>query len=56
MIVCLEDEITPKDIKTIAELSPKVVVFKESGFKDDNDKINAEYNLQSAGVEDVKCI
>lgn len=56
MIVCLEDEITSEDIKTIAELSPKSVVFKESGFKDDNDKINAEYNLQSAGVEDVKCI
>lgn len=56
MIVCLEDEITPEDVKAIAELSPRSVVFKESGFKNDNDKINAEYNLEKAGVEDIKCI
>lgn len=56
MIVCLENEITPEDVKAIAELSPRSVVFKESGFKNDNDKINAEYNLEKAGVEDVKCI
>ena len=56
MIVCLEDEITSDDIKGIAELSPRTVVFKESGFKNDNDKINAEYNLEKAGVEDIKCI
>ena len=56
MIVCLEDEITSEDVKSIAELSPRSVVFKESGFKNDNDKINAEYNLEKADVEDVKCI
>lgn len=56
MIVCLEDEITSGDVKAIAELSPRTVVFKESGFKNDNDKINAEYNLEKAGVEDIKCI
>lgn len=56
MIVCLEDEITPEDVKAIAELSPRSVVFKESGFKNDNDKINAEYNLEKADVEDIKCI
>lgn len=56
MIACLEDEITSEDIKAITELSPKTVVFKESGFKDDNDKINAENNLTKAGVEDVKCV
>ena len=56
MIVCLEDEIVPDDVKAIAKFSPKTVVFKESGFKDDNDKINAEYNLTKSGIEDVKCI
>lgn len=56
MIVCLEDVITSDDVRGIAELRPKTVVFKESGFKDDNDKINAEYNLEKAGVEDIKCI
>ena len=56
MIVCLEDNITSKDIEAIGELSPRAVIFKESGFYNDNDKINAVYNLEKAGVEDVKCI
>lgn len=56
MIVCLEDDITNEDIQAIANLSPKTVVFKESGFQNDNDKINAVYNLEKAGVEDIKCI
>ena len=56
MIVCLEDKIDEKDIVEICKLEPKVVVFKEDGFKDDNAKINAEYNLKKAGVEDVKAI
>lgn len=56
MLVCLEDEISNDDIKAIVEQSPKTVVFKESGFQNDNDKINAIYNLEKAGVEDIKCI
>lgn len=56
MIVCLEDNIDDKDIEEIGKLEPRVVVFKEDGFKDDNAKINAEYNLKKAGVEDVKAI
>lgn len=56
MIVCLEDNINASDIKEIIELSPRVIVFKESGFNNDNDKINAEYNLKKAGIEEIKCI
>lgn len=56
MIVCLEDHIDDSDIAEICKLEPRVVVFKEDGFKDDNAKMNAEYNLKKAGVEDVKCI
>ncbi len=56
MIVCLEDSINENDITEICKLNPRVVVFKEDGFKDDNAKINAEYNLKNVGVEDVKCI
>lgn len=56
MIVCLEDNIDENDIKAIGELTPRVVVFKEDGFIDDNAKINAEYNLKKSGVEDVKCV
>lgn len=56
MIVCLDYQITSEDVKTIAELSPRTVIFNEAGFNNDNDKINAVYNLEKAGVEDVKCI
>lgn len=56
MIICLEDNITSEDVKAIGELSPKTVIFKESGFKNDNVKINAVYNLQTAGVEDIRSI
>ena len=56
MIVCLEDYITSEDVKAIGELSPRTVIFNEVGFMNDNDKINAVYNLEKAGVEDVKCI
>lgn len=56
MIVCLEDNIDSNDVKAIGELAPKTVIFKESGFIDDNAKLNAVYNLEKAGVEDIKCI
>lgn len=56
MIVCLDDQITSDDVKAIGELSPRTVIFNEAGFNNDNDKINAVYNLEKAGVEDVKCI
>lgn len=56
MIVCLDDNVSSDDVKAIGELSPRTVIFKESGFVDDNAKINAIYNLEKAGVEDVKYI
>ena len=56
MIVCLNDHITSEDVKAIGELSPRTVIFNEAGFNNDNDKINAVYNLEHAGVEDIKCI
>lgn len=56
MIVCLNDHITSEDVKAIGELFPKTVIFNEAGFNNDNDKINAVYNLEKCGVEDVKCI
>ena len=56
MIVCLSDDINSDDVKAIGNLKPSVVVFKDNGFKNDNVKINAMYNLKNAGVEDVKSI
>ena len=56
MIICLEDNIDSSDISEICKLGSRFVVFKEDGFKDDNAKINAEYNLKKTGVEEIKCI
>lgn len=56
MIVCLDNNVSSDDVKAIGKLSPRTVIFKESGFVDDNAKINAIYNLEKAGIEDVKCI
>lgn len=56
MIVCLDNQITSEDVKAIGELSPRTAIFNETGFNNDNDKINAVYNLEKCGVEDVKCI
>lgn len=56
MVVCLEDNVNSEDVKAIGELGPRVVVFKEDGFINDNAKINATYNLEKYGVEDIKCI
>jgi len=56
LIVCLDDNITIDDVKEIGKLKPHNVIFKESGFKNDNDKINAIYTLERLGVEEVKGI
>ncbi|MGE9997359.1 site-specific DNA-methyltransferase [Catenibacterium mitsuokai] len=56
MVVCLEDNVNSEDVKAIGELGPRVVVFKEDGFINDNAKINATYNLEKYGVEDIKYI
>lgn len=56
MLISLNDEITTDDVLEIAKRKPKAVVFKESGFVDDNAKINADYTLKRFGVDNVKCI
>ncbi len=56
MIISLNKEITPEDVEAIAKLQPKAVVFKESGFIDDNAKINADYTFKRLGIDNVKCI
>ena len=56
MIICLNSDITSNDVIEIAKQKPHCVVFKEQGFADDNEKINATYTLERLGVEVVKCI
>ncbi len=59
LVIFLEDEINMDDVKEIIKLNPTTVVFKESGFADDNVKMNAEYTLRHYLGEDqikVLCI
>lgn len=59
LVIFLEDEIDMDDVKEIIKLNPTTVVFKESGFADDNVKMNAEYTLRHYLGEDqikVLCI
>lgn len=56
MIICLADGVTMTDVEAIARLNPHCVVFKESGFADDNEKINATHTLERGGVEKILCI
>ncbi len=56
LIVCLDNNIELEDVTAIANLKPTSVVFKESGFKNDNIKLNSTHTLQRLGVEDIKCI
>jgi adenine-specific DNA-methyltransferase len=56
LLVCLADDITMDDITEIGKRKPQSVIFKESGFKDDNMKMNALYTLERLGVEDIKSL
>ena len=56
LIVCLDNDISLEDVKEIGKLKPRNVIFKESGFSNDNDKINATYTLEKLGVEEIKSI
>ena len=56
MIICLADGVTMTDVEAIARLNPHCVVFKERGFADDNEKINATHTLERGGVEKILCI
>lgn len=56
LLISLNDDITEQDYIEIGKLQPQCVVFKESGFADDNVKMNATYTLERLGVKDVKCI
>lgn len=56
MIISLNDEITTEDVAAIAALNPKAAVFKESGFVNDNAKINADCTFKRLGIDNVKCI
>lgn len=54
MIVCLDDEIDTELVREIGKLKPETVIFKDSGFKDENAKANALQELKKLGIEEEK--
>lgn len=63
LFICLEDGITNDFVEALIQLyetfdseaAPRVV-FKDSGFKTDATKKDAESTLKDAGILDVKCL
>ncbi len=60
LVICLEDEISEDIIKEIpkykSEFVEMKVVFKETGFKNDSQKMNAMQNLKQFGITDVRSV
>ena len=54
MIVCLDNEIDTELVREIGKLKPETVIFKDSGFKDENAKANALQELKKLGIEKEK--
>lgn len=58
MIICLNDKIDIELVHSIGKLKPEIVIFKDSGFVDENVKLNAIQELRKVGIEEqnIKCI
>lgn len=60
LVICLEDEITEEIIKEIpkykSDFVDMKVVFKETGFRTDSQKMNAMQNLKQFGITDVRSV
>lgn len=54
MVVCLQDEIDVGLVKEIGKLNPTIIIFKDSGFKDENAKVNALQELKKIGIDEEK--
>ena len=56
LIIDLNNDTILEDVEAIGKEKPHCVVFKESGFKDDNAKLNAVKTLETFSVQDIKCL
>ena len=60
LVLSLEDEITEEIIKEIpkykSDFVDMKVVFKETGFSNDSEKMNAMQNLKQFGITDVRSV
>lgn len=54
MVVCLQDKIDVGLVKEIGKLNPTIIIFKDSGFKDENAKVNALQELKKIGIDEEK--
>ena len=51
LVACFDDELDFKIIDELASIKPLKVVFKDSSFKNDNDKINLEEKFKKLSPE-----
>jgi len=51
LVACFDNDIDFKIVDTIAELKPFAVVFKDSSFKDDKDRINVQERFKRLSEE-----
>ena len=54
MIICLDDNVDTELVREIGKLKPETVIFKDSGFVDENAKANALQELKKLGIEEEK--
>ena len=54
LIVCLDDNISVDLVRKIAELKPESIIFKDSGFVDENSKTNSIQELKKCGIDEMK--
>ena len=53
LVACFDDNINFKIVDEIADLKPFKVVFKDTSFKDDKDRINVEERFKRLSPETV---
>lgn len=54
MIVCLEEKIELDLAKEISKLKPEIIIFKDSGFVNENIKFNILQELKKYGINESK--
>ena len=51
LLVCLAEDVQPKDVETMAEYAPAKVIIARDSFADDTAMSNAHYILRDRGIE-----
>lgn len=56
LVICLERDLTLKQIEEIAKTGPSRIVFYDEGFLDDTVRTNSQQILKRYGVEDIRVL